>query len=800
MTRTLAIVAAALLCTTCSKRMEPRFELSNRQDNELHVGMVKVDIMPVPFSKDGTCPAGKFCYETYTNLGAAAGCPDNKDNHFEGVLTKPKGDGKCVEPFFDANGNGRFDGLWIGGYDIARAATGSDKQVSIYVKALALTRNDEHVVLFNLPFVGFPTLQLSFFRERIAALSGGTLAKERVIPMMVHGHNVPDTQGLWGPDMLKNYDLKLDAGTNLQGVLTVLANLFDTVQFPLPSMNYRNNAYWFWVEEQVLKAIKQAIDKREPVGIKVGIKETPHRETGCQTKPFEGKVELDCDGDGVVNEGSDLRDYSGGNAPSDCLKKGEQKPVRLLVEDLRAPFAMDYNVYTLQFVSKASKKAVGTFITWGFHVEEADAENTIITGDIAAYACDLVEQREGGVCMFQIGPEGGLTSSNSDAIPFVDAKGFFHDCSGKPYPGSDKTDDYLKYLDMGELKMERTNFQDAISAGRNVAKTSLRSLELNPTVYSVDSFKARHLHALLPMDNPFLYFMGRMEIMNGMSMLLRKGIDREKGRKIKDIVFRGELSKDNESCGGAVCIRALFSFIELDLRDDKKGKSRKIALATAPGELFPEYHIGRKKSSFRFQSIDSSPTLKGLGEVSKQADYPSTMLTPDINPQVFVEVRGLKEVARNLGYDELIVLAMSHGSLGYMMPRSDYLPVYEGFFGLLGAVAPILDKVMKENGGLHKIYQLTDNDKNLTLKGIINDILEFYAIYVKNYRPPSGPDVNVMDHPNAYEETVSMGPRTGDIVYNAMYGLATKGKYVQKISVPNDPNTDKEVLSLGKLE
>lgn len=800
MTRTLGVLAVTVLaCAACQDRIKAGYLLETRQNNQLYVGVSKVEIMPVPYEKDGFCPKGMFCYETNTNLGAADGCPKNKDNVFDGKLNDPKGGG-CVEPWHDANGNGVFDGLWLGGYNMARPASASDREVSIYAKVLAMTFNDQYVVLINLPFAGFPTMQLSFLRERIAAQSGGTISKERIIPMLIHNHGVPDVQGLWGPDLLANYGLATSKDSDLQTVMTVLGDLFDGVQFPLPAMNYRNNAYWFWVTERVVEAVHRAVERLEPVDIRYGVRETPHRETGCQTKPFEGTVELDCDGDGVINENEDIGAYAGGDLSGDCLKKADYtKPVRFLVEDLRMPFALDYNVYTMQFVPRSTEGTLATFIVWGHHVEEADRENTKITGDIAESACNMVEQRVGGVCIFQVGPEGGLTSSNSGAIPYVDAKGFYHDCSGKPYPGSDKSDDYLAYLDKGELKLERTNYQDAISVGRSVAKTSLRSLELNPTVYRVSSMKEKHLHALLPLDNPFLYLAGRIEIMTGMSLLLRKEIDREQGAKIKDIVFRGELGKNNDVCGGAACIRALFSFFELELADPKKG-SRRIAFATAPGELFPEYHIGRKKSSFFWERIASSSTLKGMADISKASNYPLDMFSPNINPQVFVEVTGLREVGKSLGYDELWVLAEANGSFGYMMPRTDYLPVFEGYFNLIGVIVPIFDAILKENGGIHKVYRLPDGDQNVTMKEILNDINERYLIYVQNYRPPGGGEVNVMDHPNAYEEEVSLGPRTGDIVYNAMYGLMTSGKYVTKRSVPKDPNTDGEVLSLGKLE
>lgn len=797
MKKILILAGLLFLCSGCGKKMDVSFQLKTKNDNKFYVGISRVDIMPILFNEDGSCPEGKFCFETYKNLGTKDGCPDNKDNYFEGLMNKPEGEG-CKEPFFDSNKNGFFDGLWLGGYNIARAATDYDRDVPIYVNVLIMSYNDEYVVLIILPFVGFPTLQLSFLRERISAISDNTITKKRIIPMVQHNHGVPDTQGLWGPDLLRNYGLKIEEGLTIEDIFAGFKELFDRVEFPLPALNYRNNDYWFWVEDRVIEAIKIAIESRKVAKVKFAVKETPHRETGCQNLPFEGEVKIDCNNNGVFNEGDDISIYAGGNVDGDCLKKGYEKPVRFLVEDLRMPFSLDYNVYTMQFLSEDEKDVIGTFIVWGHHVEEADRENTKVTSDLAGYACEYIERKVGGICIFQIGPEGGLTSTNSGAIPFVDKDGYFYDCKGNKYEDSNLTDDYLKYLDDGgELKFENINYEDAISAGRVVAKTSLKSLENEKKVYNVKNLNLRYLYGFLPMDNPFFYLGGKIELMTGMSLLLRKDISKEDAGKIKDIVFKNELSKDNFSCGGAICIRTLFNFINIELNDNEN-KTKKIGIATAPGELFPEYLVGRKKSSFYYQEIDSKEKLKEMGDISKDPDYPKDIFSPDINPQKFVEIKGLKEVAKELGYDEYFILAQANSSFGYMMPREDYLPVFEGYFDLIVALLPLFDWLMVLNEGLYKIYKLPDNDKNLKFSDVIYDTVEKYKMYVENYTPPSGKDVNVMNHPNSYEETVSMGPRTGDIVFNAIYGLMTKGSYEPKIPVPYDPNLNNEILSLNK--
>jgi len=64
---------------------------------------------------------------------------------------------------------------------------------------------------------------------------------------------------------------------------------------------------------------------------------------------------------------------------------------------------------------------------------------------------------------------------------------------------------------------------------------------------------------------------------------------------------------------------------------------------------------------------------------------------------------------------------------------------------------------LADNGGVHQICRLTDSDKNVTLRQVMMDVDERFAIHVRNYQPPGGKDVAVMDHPNTDSEVLSLG-------------------------------------------
>lgn len=170
------VLSAALLLAACSG-----------EDDEV------VDILGMPLLEDGVTYAGvavidvtPSIVETYTDLN---------DNHtFDGCLDDPTAsrDG-CDEPFDDANGNGVFEPVWIGGFGPLRPAQGVHDPV--YARALVIAEDGEYQAFVALDFVG---LMFPRIHEARDALAADGFDPDHLLVSSSHNHQGPDTMGLWG--------------------------------------------------------------------------------------------------------------------------------------------------------------------------------------------------------------------------------------------------------------------------------------------------------------------------------------------------------------------------------------------------------------------------------------------------------------------------------------------------------------------------------------------------------------------------------------------------------------------------
>lgn len=129
-------------------------------DGVLAVGAAKRVYTPIDF-------------ETYTD--------ENNDNEYQ-----------STEPYTDTNGNGRFDGVWLfGGGRAAKGVT-----TDIEVRALAFIEGDVSIVIAYVDSIGMLSSDFDVIRAdpRVAALG-----IDHVLLGTTHGHETPDTIGLWGP-------------------------------------------------------------------------------------------------------------------------------------------------------------------------------------------------------------------------------------------------------------------------------------------------------------------------------------------------------------------------------------------------------------------------------------------------------------------------------------------------------------------------------------------------------------------------------------------------------------------------
>ena len=96
------------------------------------------------------------------------------------------------EPYVDANGNGKFDGVWLFGG--ARAAMGVTTDVE--ARAIAFAQGDTMVVVLSLDAVGLLSPDMDRIRNH-PTLAG--VAVDHIVISSTHAHDAPDTLGLWGP-------------------------------------------------------------------------------------------------------------------------------------------------------------------------------------------------------------------------------------------------------------------------------------------------------------------------------------------------------------------------------------------------------------------------------------------------------------------------------------------------------------------------------------------------------------------------------------------------------------------------
>ena len=97
------------------------------------------------------------------------------------------------EPFFDEDGDGEWDPVWMAGFDIGRAAQGVHDDV--WSRVLVLEQGDVRVGVVSLDTVGLFQPDVRAIREAVADLDF-----DHVIVATTHNHETRDTMGIWGKD------------------------------------------------------------------------------------------------------------------------------------------------------------------------------------------------------------------------------------------------------------------------------------------------------------------------------------------------------------------------------------------------------------------------------------------------------------------------------------------------------------------------------------------------------------------------------------------------------------------------
>jgi hypothetical protein len=174
------------------------------------------------------------------------------------------------------------------------------------------------------------------------------------------------------------------------------------------------------------------------------------------------------------------------------------------------------------------------------------------------------------------------------------------------------------------------------------------------------------------------------------------------------------------------------------------------------------------------------------------------VIIQDFGRNEFSPIAGL----RDLRPGKLFVLGLAQDQLGYLIPRSDWVNVFEG-----SLLRP--DEVSTELGALADLdlaplLGLRENpefgpDESLTLRQIIEIAWEKFPPEIHPATPLGGvslvdlPGVDTAaEHPNTIGNDNSLGPRVAAVVYNALCDLlddgAGNGSCPTPLDVEADPN------------
>jgi hypothetical protein len=730
---------------TVCQAVKPRPNLPLR-DASLHAGAAKVDITPRGF-------------ETHTNIEDSQNCPRNKPFLFEGYFDAPRGkddpngdpQNPCLETFNDANGNGLFDAVWIGGFDNARAAQGIDEEVPIMARVLAVAYQGEYFVIIAMDFIGILPGQQEEMRKILATELG--LDRNRVIVHVTHNHESPDIQGIWGPTVV-------NSGNGVAKAIVEIAGDDLGTFSEIPVRPGMPQSYWQTVETKVLEATRAALASMKPARMKFVAVPAPMQSRPVQVggQPVnvdsvlfdKDNVQLpDFNGDGVTNDNDDVGRFQSGGAG------------RLLMTDIKLPHIMDPTVVAVQLTDAGGGATIATLVNWTNHVEALGDENVMLSADYAGFLCNLVEKKLGGVAVYTVGTVGGLQTQLRDCwVPRMDAEGRFLDAQGQVVASMDLAG-----------KAENNSREKAAGLGRAIARTAVEALEGAPFV-TPPKLRVSARYAWLPLDNPFFYIGGRLGILPGV-------IDWFTGKRRTD---QFTLSTKAPSCGGVGCLRADILLVDLG----------PLRIVTAPGELYPEYVVGRKASTFHFGGTrnDAYRDLDEDGipdetdpEILVRANVdPSTSIRVPYkfpaNPQKFMAIEGLRPVDRDRnGTQVLMMIGEANNAIGYLIPESDILNRYEGFLEGVEDYTSVLGRA-----DLRAMLDLRIPEEVL-LGEFIDDLRRRFAPILADI-----PGLYLEDHVNQVGDENSTGPRNGNIVYNTMCELLNGGSCPTKLPVSPDPN------------
>ncbi|MCB9663446.1 MAG: hypothetical protein H6732_05020 [Alphaproteobacteria bacterium] len=324
-----------------------------------------LDPLPLglPRTRDGVTLAGAAVVdltptiaETFTDL--------NGNFLFDGCFDDPSGTGKgCDEPFDDANGNGEFDAVFIGGFDPLRPARGVRDPIT--ARALVLEDGGSYLAVVILDFVGLAHPRID---DAAALLAADGWDPDKLVVASTHNHQGPDTMGLWG-----NPEACIVPGD------------------PQCRSGF-SEAYQQRVAEGIAQAVREASASVRPVSLTVGALHLRDRSPYFNGEAF------------------------GGVNPT--------RKMHGMIHDIRDPVVVSDQVLAIQAHAPSDPSdVVFTWTSFSGHPEVRGGDNDQISADFVGVLREQLEARYGGIAIHQPECLGGMQSALGGNLPLVQADG-----------------------------------------------------------------------------------------------------------------------------------------------------------------------------------------------------------------------------------------------------------------------------------------------------------------------------------------------------------------------------------------
>lgn len=323
-----AVLAAALLClavAACSDR-------SASSTTSLRVGAAAVPITPCGDNPEwgGPVTASGVWGETYEDANG-----NGRFDVGESFVDDPGNDG------LDPQSKDKYDGIYMAGFGADRIALGCHDD--LWVRTIVVDDGTTRLAITSVDLVGTLKHGSYYGFARAEALLPPSLGITHAIYASTHNHQGPDALGLWGPDTL------------VDG------------KFPL---------YLAFVDRQVARAIREAVERLEPV---------------TEVRAFSTDPD----------ESPELR---GLQVRTGC----------------RPPFVFDQELRALAFSGEDG--TIATVLNWGTHPESLESENELITSDFPHYIRDEVEARVGGTAVYLSADLGAAEIVGDTCVGGADAR------------------------------------------------------------------------------------------------------------------------------------------------------------------------------------------------------------------------------------------------------------------------------------------------------------------------------------------------------------------------------------------